>query len=93
MESMSMDSRMGADAAGIFPALFVEPVATRWVMPTTHYDAARQMTIETTTGMPAFQLQTPSTGTVTSSSSRSDSDSQMGINRGTDDHSSDSDTD
>lgn len=93
MESMTMDSRTGTNAAGIFPALFVEPVATRWVMPMIHYDAARQMTVETKTGMPAFQLQTPSTGTVTGSTSKSESDSQMGINRGTDDHSTDSDTD
>jgi hypothetical protein len=88
MESRTMQAESGAGAAGIFPAMFVEPVATRWVLPRNHYDAGLQMSIET-----AFQLQTPSTGTVTGSSSRSDSDSQMGINRGTDDHSSDSDTD
>ena len=86
---MTMESRPGADCVGIFPALFVEPVATRWALPKTHYDAGQQMSIETGTGRPAFQ------GGLSCSTSqcKSESDSQMGINRGTDDSTSDSDTD
>ncbi len=90
---MTFVSNAGKDEIGIFPALFVEPVATRWDMPTHHYDAGRQMTVETATGLPAFKRHAQSTGTVTGSSSSSSSDSQMGINRGTDDSSHDSDTD
>ncbi|OGR90848.1 MAG: hypothetical protein A2V88_17950 [Elusimicrobia bacterium RBG_16_66_12] len=90
---MTVISSVGADRIGIFPALFVEPVATKWVLPTNHYDAGRQISVETETGLPAFQYQAASTGTVTGSTSSSSSDSQMGINRGTDDSSSDSDFD
>ena len=91
--TMTFVSRAGKDEIGIFPGLFVEPVATKWNIPKHHYDAGRQMSIETETGLPAFQRHAQSTGTVTGSSSSSSSDSQMGINRGTDDSSSDSDTD
>lgn len=90
---MTFVSSLEKDEIGIFPALFVEPVATRWDIPRHHYDAARQMSIETGTGLPAFKRHAQSTGTVTGSTSSSSSDSQMGINRGTDDSSSDSDTD
>lgn len=83
----------GRDAVGIFPGLFVEPVATKWDMPANHYDAGRQISVETETGLPAFKRHAQSTGTVTGSTSSSSSDSQMGINRGTDDSSSDTDTD
>lgn len=90
---MTFISSAGKDEIGIFPALFVEPVATRWDVPAHHYDAERQISVETATGLPAFKRHAQSTGTVTGSMSKSSSDSQMGINRGTDDSSSDSDTD
>ena len=90
---MTFVSSLGADKAGIFPALFVERVPTSWKIPRNHYDAGRQMSIETETGLPAFQYLAASTGTVTGSSCKSTSDSQMGINRGTDDETTDSDTD
>lgn len=90
---MTVVSSGQRDTVGIFPGLFVEPVATRWDMPRNHYDAALQISVETETGLPAFKRHAQSTGTVTGSTSSSSSDSQMGINRGTDDSSSDSDTD
>ena len=90
---MTFAASLKDDVVGIFPALFVEPVATRWDIPKTHYDASRQMSIETETGLPAFKRHAQSTGTVTGSTSSSSSDSQMGINRGTDDSSSDTDHD
>lgn len=90
---MTFVSGGGKDEIGIFPALFVEPVATRWDVPSHHYDAGRQISVDSATGLPAFPRHAQSTGTVTGSTSSSSSDSQMGINRGTDDSSSDSDTD
>ena len=90
---MIFASTEGQDKVGIFPGLFVEPVATTWEVPKHHYDAGRQISVETETGLPAFKRHAQSTGTVTGSTSKSSSDSQMGINRGTDDSSSDSDTD
>lgn len=87
---MMMNSRPGADAVGIFPGLFVEPVATRWSIPQNHYDAGRQISIETETGRPAFQ------GGLSCGSTchgKTETDSQMGINRGTDDSSTYEDTD
>lgn len=90
---MTFFSNAGKDEVGIFPALFVEPVAMKWNVPSHHYDSGRQIAVETATGLPAFKRQAQSTGTVTGSTSSSSSDSQMGINRGTDDSSSDSDTD
>lgn len=90
---MTFVSKTGEDKIGIFPGLFVEPVATKWDLPRNHYDAGRQISIETETGLPAFKRYAQSTGTVTGSTSSSSSDSQMGINRGTDDSSSDTDHD
>lgn len=90
---MTFVSSVGTDKIGIFPGLFVEPIATRWDIPRNHYDAGRQIAIATETGLPAFQYNTQSAGTVTGSTSHSRSDSQMGINRGTDDESTDSDFD
>ena len=88
-QRMTISSRPGVDAVGNFPGLFVEPVATRWASPRNHYDADRQMSIETDTGRPAF-----GSGLMCSTSHcSSSSDSQMGINRGTDDSTSDSDED
>lgn len=78
----------------IFPALFVEPVTTTWAMPPNHYDADRQISIETETGLPAFRHQAPTALSCGSScTSTTTSDSQMGINRGQDDSTTCSDTD
>ena len=77
----------------IFPALFVEPVAMTWAMPANHYDAARQISIENETGLPAFERHTPSMSCGSSCTSTTTSDSQMGINRGQDDSTTYTDTD
>ena len=77
----------------IFPALFVEPVAMTWAMPANHYDAARQMSVEDATGMPAFERRGPAMSCGSSCSSTTTSDSQMGINRGQDDSTTYTDTD
>lgn len=90
---MTFVSSLSADKVGIFPALFVEPVPTAWRMPSNHYDAGRQMSIDTETGLPAFSYNAQSTVAVTGSTCKSTSDSQMGINRGTDDETTDSDYD
>ena len=77
----------------IFPALFVEPVATTWAIPANHYDAARQISIENESGLPAFPHQGPSISCGTTCSYVSTSDSPMGINRGQDDSTTYTDTD
>jgi putative ATP-grasp target RiPP len=90
---MMTDSRSGSDMAGIFPALFVEPVASRWIIPANHYDTSRQVTIETETGMPAFPLQMSSTGTASGSATKTDSYTKCGNTLCVNDHSSDTDSD
>lgn len=77
----------------IFPALFVEPVAMTWAMPSNHYDAARQISIVDETGLPAFEQGGPSISCGSSCSSTTTSDSQMGINRGQDDSTTYTDSD
>lgn len=58
---------MESNVIGIFPGLFVEPVAAQWDMPANHYDAGRQISIETSSGLPAFKQQAAGTVSVSTS--------------------------
>ena len=77
----------------IFPSLFVERMPASWAIPENHYDAARQISIENETGLPAFERGVPSAIRASSCTYTSTSDSQMGINRGQDDSTTHTDSD